>query len=246
MTGLHATRLEGGNLNRLRSELAALQQETAQIRNESGRLMTMLTLAGQDQDEVVRRVGAIESTLPRLLETPAAGPGIDNALLTSGIGDENRQFAEAEGGSVAYTIAPIGGAAETPVEPGETETEPESAAKAEAVQAMPQPTVSDAVIADLSRSPRIIAAPAKSFGIALGPQVTVQDAYLAWKDITNKAGTLLLGLGPLLSGNAGVEQQRLVAGPIDDYAQAEQICIRMIRMGISCLPVPYAGRALPD
>jgi len=57
---------------------------------------------------------------------------------------------------------------------------------------------------------------------------------------------LLLGLGPLLSGNAGAEQQRLVAGPIAGYSPAEEICARMIRIGISCLPVPYAGHALPE
>lgn len=233
MTGLHATRIEGGNLNHLRSQVAALEAETSRIRIENNRLMTMMTIAGEDQTDAVRRIGALESSLPDIMESIPAGPGIDRSLLTAGIGDDaEREFEEAEGGTVAYTVEPLEPAAATP---GDTMRQ---------IQEMPQ--IANTTQPQMTPAPTILASNPSQFGIALGPQVTVQDAYVAWKDITNKAGTLLIGLGPLLSGNAGIDQQRLVAGPINDYAQAEQICIRMIRIGISCLPVPYAGNELPE
>ncbi len=229
LTGLHSTRLDGGNLNYLRTQVADLRDETARIRNENSRLMNMLTLAEQDQNAVTQRVGAIESSLPTLFETAQANAEIDRSFTTSAIAtDPPQEVFEADGGTVAVTRRPF-----------------EQADVAPPVAPVPQTLELPAM--PLPLPPRIVgSAPSVAFGIALGPQVTVQDAFVAWKDITTKAGPLLLGLGPLLSGNAGVEQQRLVAGPIGDYEQAEQLCIRMIRIGISCLPVPYAGQALPE
>lgn len=242
MTGLHSTRLDGGSLNHLRTQVADLQGETVRIRNENDRLMTMITLAEQDQGAVNRRIGAIESSLPLLMEqnVTSSRSNIDHSIITAAIGtddnstmngDENVMLIEAEGGVVAVSHRPLEG----------TMPEPKPAPKEMLTAAMP-------VIPAVPKitKPRIVVAPPSAFGIALGPQVTVQDAFVAWKDITAKVGPLLLGLGPLLSGNAGAEQQRLVAGPITDYAQAEQLCVRVIRIGISCLPVPYAGHALPE
>jgi len=232
LTGLHSTRLDGGNLNYLRTQVAELRDEATRIRNDNSRLMNMLTLAEQDQNAVTQRVGAIESSLPVLFETaqsPAAN--IDKSFTTSAISNDLPvEIREADGGTVAIVRRPI----EEAEQPKPIAPVPETLR----MPAMPLPL-----------PPRIVGslpAPAVAFGIALGPQVTVQDAFVAWKDITTRAGPLLLGLGPLLSGNAGVEQQRLVAGPIGDYEQAEQLCVRMIRIGISCLPVPYAGQALPE
>jgi len=229
-TGLHSPRLEGGNLSLLRAQVADLQDESFRIRNENSRLATMLKLAEQDQGEVTRRVGAIESTLPIIMESVPPGTTIDSSVITSAIGEpDDRQLLPAEGGSVAVTQIPIDGVKESVTAIIEDSIE---------MPVMPQAQPNIPV--------RIVSPTPLAFGIALGPEVTVLDAFVAWKDITNKVGPLLLGLGPVLSGNAGLEQQRLIAGPIDDYAHAEQLCARMIRVGISCLPVPYAGRSLPN
>lgn len=226
LIALHSPRLDGGNLNMLRTQVAELRDDAVRMRNENTRLMTMFALAEQDQGNVTRRIGAIESTLPVLLEGNASN--IDRSILTSAIGAEPI-VREAEGGSVSVLT--------TPLEDGapKTTSETEPANQMNELPAMP-------VLADTT----LVEVDPGVFGVALGPRVTVRDAFVAWKDITNKAGPLLLGLGPLLSGNAGVDNQRLVAGPINDYAQAEQVCVRMIRIGISCLPVPYAGQSLPQ
>ena len=229
-TGLHSTRLQGGNLNHLRAQVAELQSESYRIRSENSRLVTMLKLAEQDQGEVTRRVGAIENSLPILMESVPPGTMIDSSVTTSGIDQaDSTQILPAEGGSVAVKQMPL-----------EPVARPASGSIEDIIEMPSMPAEQPRIPVRLN-SPTPLA-----FGIALGPEVTVRDAFLAWKDITSKVGPLLLGLGPVLSGNAGVEQQRLIAGPINDYAHAEQLCARMVRVGISCLPVPYAGSALPN
>jgi hypothetical protein len=37
----------------------------------------------------------------------------------------------------------------------------------------------------------------------------------------------------------------IVSNSAYNYTQAEQLCTRMIRVGIACLPMPYAGIQLP-
>lgn len=226
LVAIHSPRLDGGNLNLLRTQVSELREDAVRMRNENNRLLTMFALAEQDQGKVARRVGAIESTLPILLE--GNGPNIDQSIVTAAIGEEP-VITQADGGSVAVVTRPLDGDASAPVSVEMNETMPAE---------LPS-------IPLISGGEQIDGGP-NTFGVALGPKVTVRDAFVAWKDITNKAGPLLLGLGPLLSGNAGVENQRLVAGPIDDYTRAEQVCVRMIRIGISCLPVPYAGQSLPQ
>jgi len=229
--GLHSTRVDGGSLNHLRSQVAELQAETARMRTENDRLMTKLTLAEQDQGAVTRRVGALESTLPNLISANPDGTGIDLSAITSSIDNPDGEEVPAEGGTVLVEQTPLN---------QDQPMEPEAASYSAGVPPQPLPVVPGKDV-----SPPTLKHEA-SYGIAIGPQVTVKDAYLAWKDITNKVGPLLLGLGPLLSGNAGAEQQRLVAGPITDQAHAEELCQRMERVGISCLTVPYVGRALPE
>lgn len=240
MTGLHSTRLDGGNLNNLRTQVAELRDETSRIRNENSRLMTMITLTEQGQSTVNQRIGAIESSLPALMEAAIVtgetkNPNLDRSLITASIGDPDRIVRQVEGGSIVVTRQPLESMAASEI----GMPEPDS-------MQMQMPAEPIKISNTPPPAPRVVSPPPVSFGIALGPQVTVQDAIVAWRDITTKVGPLILGLGPLLSGNAGVEQQRLVAGPIRDYAEAEQLCVRMIRVGISCLPVPYAGQALPE
>ena len=230
MTGLHSTRLEGGNLNNLRAQVSELQNQAIRIRTENNKLSRLLKLSEQDRGDVTRRVGAIENSLPELFVSNAEAQAIDRNAITSAVKkSDDTNIINVPGGSVAITQTPIGGV-----------QAPEITAPEQAVEMPP------ALSTNPTKRIRVVSPTPLAFGIALGPEVTVQDAFVAWQDITRKVGPLLLGLGPVLSGNAGLEQQRLIAGPIDDYAQAEQLCTRMIRVGISCLPVPYAGKSLPQ
>ena len=43
----------------------------------------------------------------------------------------------------------------------------------------------------------------------------------------------------------GGDDKMIVAGPVTDRAQAEQLCVRMDRVGIPCKPTPFQGEPLP-
>ena len=55
------------------------------------------------------------------------------------------------------------------------------------------------------------------------------------------AGTLLLGLKPLLSVPDEKGQSRIIVGPVIDTFTATQLCQRLDDIGIACSPVPYTG-----
>src|SRR5688572_30116344 len=66
--GLHASRLDGASFNQLRGQVADLETETAQLRQENAVLMQRLALNEQSGGEVTRRVGALELTVPQILD----------------------------------------------------------------------------------------------------------------------------------------------------------------------------------
>jgi hypothetical protein len=88
-------------------------------------------------------------------------------------------------------------------------------------------------------------ADASAFGLALGFPISPDDAEAQWQSLAAKVGTLLLGLAPLLQDVDGEDGKIIVAGPVTDRAQAEQLCIRMDRVGIPCEPKPFQGEPLP-
>ena len=69
--GLHASRLSGANLNQLRGQVAALETETARLRQENSVLLQRFVLNEQASGEVTRRVGALELTVPLAVVLPA-------------------------------------------------------------------------------------------------------------------------------------------------------------------------------
>lgn len=229
MTGLHATTIEGGSLNQLRAEVAELRSAATRIRSENNRIVSVMTLAAQDNGALVRRVGSIEASLPALFDTGPRGAGVDASLTTAGIGDQETETMETEGGTIVVSRSPM--AKNMTIDP----------------QIQDRPSALKTDMATMKAEPmQELTGPASAFGLALGPEVILRDAIVSWKDITRKAGPLLLGLNPVLSGTAGMKEMQLVAGPISGYAEAEQVCKRMVRIGISCLPVPYMGNALPQ
>ena len=229
VAGLHSTRMEGGSLNNIRSQVALLQAETIKIRNEYSRLATQMTLAEQGRGQVTRRVGALESTLPVILQAIPPGVGIDSSVFTSSFdGSSEATSFEAEGGSVTVSRTPL----DPPTDQNGTIAPPQVEMPAILEG---ESTINTAPVATTS-----------DFGIAIGPEITQLDAFVTWKDIISRVGTLLLGLEPILSEQQSNGSQRLIAGPVGNYAEAEQLCIRLLRVGISCLPTPYSGHAMPE
>lgn len=238
MTGLHSTRLEGGNLNGLRAQVAKLVEDNKRMRGDNRRMMAMLTLADKDQTALVQRVGAVENVLPGLLAYENGDTRVDHGLITAGIADEeNAVTMETEGGDVVMWQKPL--------------YEKRAAVEPELPDGIPSLEESlPATLEQPAQTPRaerplvLEAETVTGIGLALGERVELREALLAWKDITNRAGTLLLGLEPRISGDAMNTQMRLIAGPVPTYAQAEIICDRLLRVGVKCLPVSYAGSRL--
>ena len=86
----------------------------------------------------------------------------------------------------------------------------------------------------------------QQYGIVIGKALQAKDAKAAWRDLSAKIGMLLIGLVPRVSDPQQDGKNRIIAGPIDDYSEAEMLCGRIIRVGIDCLPVRYeTGTLLP-
>jgi hypothetical protein len=215
---LHASRLDAGSLNQLRGETHALRTEMARLRQENTVLLQRFMLSERASGEVTRRVGALELSVPNMLEAINAGPGIDSGT-TASTTSETTSF-DTEGGSVSYSRTPMP-KAERIVPEAKVELPP---MPAELQQAMPD---------------------SAAFGIALGPPIDADEGEAAWQSMNERVGPLLLGLGPLLANVEGSAGKRLVVGPIAREAEARQLCGRMAKIGIACASVPFIGDPLP-
>jgi hypothetical protein len=107
LSGLHKTRIEGASVDQLRAQVADLSEQTLQLRRDNAMLAARFALEERDGDETVRRVGALEVSLPRLLEDLPAGAFIDQSSITSSIGTNQTLIYDADGGSVAIQQRPI-------------------------------------------------------------------------------------------------------------------------------------------
>ena len=215
--GLHASRLDGASFNQLRGQVAALEGETARLRQENTVLMQRFALNEQVSGEVMRRVGALELTVPQMLDAlNARGPGIDTGT-TASTGTSPATSFDVDGGSVSYTTTPMA-----------VVQSPEASLK------QPMPEAIQSITPDSS-----------AFGIALGPPINANEGDATWRSMNDKVGTLLLGLGPLLANVEGSAGKRLVVGPIATEADARQLCGHMAKVGIACASVPFIGTPLP-
>jgi len=212
---LHASRLEGGTINQLRAQVAEIELESQRMRRENNLLLQRFTLAEQASGEVTRRVGALEVSVPQLLDRDLSGR-IDRSM-TGSIGEGEVLSFETEGGSVSVQQRPLV-PVRVPLPVGHGPTEGQAA--------------------DVAADP-------DAFGLALGFPVEPGDAEAQWQSLTAKVGTQLIGLAPLLSPVDGSEGQQIVAGPLRSRSEAEEYCSRMDRVGIPCEPAPFIGQLLP-
>lgn len=211
---LHASRLGGASLGQLRGQVATLEAEAVRLRQDNAVLLQRFALGEEADGEVTRRVGALELTLPRLLESLNRGPALDRTT-TAGIGGGAVTTMPAEGGSVSFTTIPL-----ADLQPAAGPAQP-----------MPEPL--GAAMPDSSL-----------FGIALGPPIDADEGEAAWRGLSDRVGALLLGLVPLVANVEGGPGKRLVAGPIATEAEARQMCGRFAKIGIACASVPFIGAPL--
>ncbi len=260
--GLHANRLEGGSLNQLRAEVTRLRDQQLQMHRQATQLRSRLAMTERNRGEMVQRVGALESSIPMLLEVVPPGVEIDRSTFTASIGEpENETISfEAEGGSVTLSQRPMFESAvpEIPV----VQPLPQPLSSMEGPSETAEPSISTDSATGDSMSPKNLSATLQQggadkilpmefasegraelmqteFGISIGKAVTPENAEAQWADLSNKIGTLLLGLTPAVSDPLGDGSNHIVLGPIKDYSEAEMLCLRITRVGIECLPVQF-------
>lgn len=214
LAGLHVSRLDGGSLNQLRAQLDNLKIQTAEMRRDNAMLVARFNLKERADGEVTRRVGALEVSLPSILER-IPPEGIDTTT-TASIGNDGTMTFEADGGTVTVTQKPL-------LTPAPLAPPPELTAST-AAQPMPELATSAA---------------GSAFGLAIGPAITTATARATWETLNARIGALLLGLSPLVTINS--EGAHLIAGPLPTRAEALALCARIDRAGIACTPVPFLG-----
>ena len=84
LRGLHLTRLQGASVENLRTAVQDLEEELRLLRQENRQLLARFSLQEQDNRDATRRIGALELTLPRLLD--GSTRDIDRSLPTASIG----------------------------------------------------------------------------------------------------------------------------------------------------------------
>ena len=218
LAGLHKTRIEGASIEQLRAQVSELREEQIRLRRETSVLTARFSLDEQRGNEITRRVGALEVSLPVLLESLPDGANIDRSNLTAAIGTDPALVYDADGGSVVVRQQPM------------AEAQPLAGA-----QPLPAPVEQVAAIPVPNEA---------VYGVALGPAVAFDQAPDAWRDLTMKLGPLLFGLAPLLVEEANSDNKRLVVGPINQLSEATALCARLERLSVSCLPMPFTGTPL--
>jgi hypothetical protein len=219
LSGLHASRQGVSTMIQMRNRLANLEAEASRLREDNAALVTRFTMAEQSAVDMTRRVGALEVSIPRLLEEIGPTTAVDQTTSTSGIGSDP-VTTEVEGGSIEVTQQPLP-AAQSPSSDQPLPSLPDTAEASEPIEA------------------------AGPFAIALGDAVAEDQARAAWNDIANRVGPLLLGLEPRLTEAPEGGARQIVAGPFDTIEAATQSCTRFAQVGISCLPAPFLGDPLP-
>jgi len=216
-SALHASRADGGTVNQLRATVQTLETEAGRMRVQNTQLSQRLAMSEDNAQELLKRVAAVEGSLPRIVEAQSRLSGNIDGTLTGSVDGEGVETFEADGGSVSVQTVPM-------------------------VLAAPRPQDGLPMPAPLSsKSTDTISADGKAFGLALDGFIFPSEALTRWVDLQDSVGTMLVGLNPLLSEPDTKGRIRIVAGPVLDKSVAGELCRRLGQMNVSCETVPYKG-----
>lgn len=217
---LHASRLEGSTINQLRTQVSTLEEESARMQRDNTQLLQRFSMNEEAAGAVTKRVGALEVSVPKILEqaqtTARTAAAIDTTTTGSITPGKTLTF-ETEGGTVAVQ--------QRPLLPGSNEVK---------LKVVPLTAPMPLAIPDGS-------AP----GIALGFPVQADTAEAQWQELLAQVGTMLVGLSPVLADQDGADGKIIIAGPMIDRASAIELCARLDRAGVPCQPTSYAGQPVP-
>ncbi|MHA6299300.1 coiled-coil domain-containing protein [Devosia sp. CAU 1758] len=218
--GLHQPRIAGSSIETLRQQVSELREETNRLKRENELLVSRFAVQERSGNEMTRRVGALEVSVPRILETLPNGTMVDRSSLTASIGANETLTFDTEGGSVAVRQSTL-------------------------PDASPAPTATEQPLPALIAPQFAMAIPNEdAYGIAVGAAVPFERTQALWNDLTLKLGPLLFGLSPLVVDEANGDDKRIVVGPIEELSEARALCQRFERVSIACIPMPYSGTPL--
>lgn len=214
--GLHQPRIAGSSIETLRQQVADLSDQTTRLQRENTALLSRLSVQEKSDSDVVRRVGALEVSMPKLLEAIPDTALVDRGSVTASITPNDAETFPVEGGSVAIRQVPMAGVTPSDV-PGQPLPE-----------ALPQQ------VAAIAPAPL-------SYGVQLGAAVPPEGTQALWADLNLKLGPLLLGLVPLVADDASGQFRRIIVGPFEELSVARALCERFERVSIACAPSAYSG-----
>lgn len=217
LMGLHSTRLQHGNVNQISSRVQELRTDTRRMARDYHTLLTRLDLLDDDRGETVRRLAAVERSLPLLIESLPLNSDIDRSLLTASFTSDHDAHQE-DGATVVIRHRPLFGDG-----------------NGINVQSQPLPPAIEHTARDAGRPTEHMQ------GVAVGGTIVDAEAADAWRAIASQAGDLLLGTVPLLIESSGEAGSRIVAGPLPDPDSARALCARLERAAVPCDPSPYEG-----
>lgn len=213
--GLHQPRIAGASIETLRREVGELRGETVRIKRENELLLSRFALQEKSGSDITRRVGALESTMPLIIEGQPGGL-VDRSNVTASILPDETVSFDVDGGTISIRQSTL----------------------PQAMQAQPLP-------APIAPQTTALAMPDQAaYGIALGAAVPFEQAHGLWAELSLKLGPLLFGLAPLLADEANGDDKRIIVGPIAELTEARSLCQRFERVSIACMPMPYDGTPL--
>lgn len=225
LASLHVPYREGGGFNQMRAQLVELEQDRNRIMSDYRALVARFNLLDDDSGEVIRRLAAVEMSLPLLIESLPLESDIDRSLLTAAITETAGEVYDIDGGTMVVRYSPLFD--DLAVQPAEQPLPPPLVEEF-------APETSDSRTLDLGLQ-----------GIAVGGPVRREDIETVYSDLAAAAGTLLLGTSPRIAGEETEDLARIVLGPLPGLASAEAMCDRLARLEFACNPAPYEGRPWP-
>lgn len=232
LNSLRETRQTSGTINQLHAELTKMRLEFASIKRENSIAGTRITLGEESNSKFSRRVRALESSIPMLLEALPSDATIDRSLITASINEANGEEIIKSDDNVKVTQSNL------------FDNRPMSeAAPATLQQALPE-AVDDSEMIDQepAKEMPVVEVSATEFGLIIGPSLNMNSTSVAWEKYKANIGTLLIGLEPraLPVGNDS-DQWRLIAGPIADISEAISLCLQISRTGLTCEASGFGG-----
>lgn len=221
---VHTTHHQGASMDQLRAQVANLRQLNGTMAADYRSLMNRFNLLDDDSGEVIRRLAAVENSLPLLIESLPVSTDIDRSLLTASIAEAGGEVYVVEGGEMVIRHSPLF-----------------DGLVGEALPDQPLPPVLEPIAIDERRA----LAETSLLGIAVGPDIEEDRLAAIYDEIVDAAGPLLLGTVPLLGRAEDGARSRIVLGPLPDGGSVEMLCDRLYRIGIACERANYVGQAWP-